>query len=244
MIENADLSPLYKLVVIAADEDPLSRALELATSGADPATVICADRADLLECAIILHPDMPTTEARLVIYAAMLGLGDALGSVVPAGIDVTFRWPNLIEANIGRVAHITLSLPPSTSENEVPAWMILRITVAIDSSPNALEGERSKGLGFETSLAGEGAVEVTAVALLESFSRHFLTWISRWQDDGFNPLRTMWLHRTIDLQKPIDLEIDGIKNSGTFAGIAEDGDLILQTPETTRQISLGDVLNI
>lgn len=242
MIENVNLPPIYTFVSVDGTEDPVARALAMAADGADPATIICADRPDRLDCAIILHPDMPAAESRLVIYAAMLGLGDALGSVVPAGIDVTYQWPNVIEANIGTVARFTLSLAPSVPEDEIPPWMVLGVIVAINEDPIDPEDD-NHGHEFETSLAGEGAVEVTTVSLIESFSRHFLTWISRWQDDGFEPLRLMWIHHTENHEKPIQITIGKIDSSGTFEDIAPDGALILQTPDSTCQISLADVLS-
>lgn len=243
MIKSAKLPPIYTFVPIDGTEDPVARALAMAADGADPATIICADRPDRLDCAIILHPDMPAAESRLVIYAAMLGLGDALGNVVPAGIDVTYQWPNTIEANIGTVARLTLSLAPSVPEDEIAPWMVLGVVVAIDEDPVHHEEGDDRGHEFETSLAGEGAVEVTTVNLIESFSRHFLTWISRWQDDGFEPLRLMWIRHTTNHKKPIRITMGKIDSSGTFEDLAPDGALILQTPETTHHISLADVLS-
>ena len=156
----------------------------MAADGADPATLLCADREDILDCAVILQPETALSDAMLVIYVGMLGMGDALGSVVPAGIDVTYRWPNLIEANLGVVARLGLSAPPVSAA--VPPWLTLRATVAVSSTDP----------GFETTLAEEGAIDVTAGHLLESYSRHLLTWMSRWQDDGFEPVRAMWLRHS------------------------------------------------
>ena len=103
MIESARLPPIYNLVPLGADDDPSVRAKEMASEGVDPATILCIDSAKLFDCAVILHPDMDFAKSKLVVYVGMLGLGDAIGSVVPAGIDITYRWPNRIEANLSPV---------------------------------------------------------------------------------------------------------------------------------------------
>ena len=177
MIENARLPPIYRLVGIDAEDAVPAHADRLAAEGCDPATVVCADRADRLDCAIVLHPETPIGDAQLVLYVGMLGLGDALGSVVPPGIDMTFRWPNVIEADLGSVAKLTISAAKAPATSSVPRWMTLRAVVAVS---NPLPPDDSHA-AFETTLHDEGAVEATSVSLLESYSRHFLPWLGRWR---------------------------------------------------------------
>ena len=40
--------------------------------------------------------------------------------------------------------------------------------------------------------------------LLESFSRHFLAWINRWQGDGVQPVQQAWMSRTLEVGKSAD----------------------------------------
>ncbi len=155
MFRNCQLPPLYRLITVDGGADVAAEAGRLAASGAEPATVICAAREDRLDCAVILHPDLPAAEARLAIYLLALGLGDALGAVVPAGIDVTYRWPNVIEANVGAVARVGIDLPEAAVDGEVAGWLVARATVVIGALPG--EGLRQ---GFpETSLHDEGCVD-------------------------------------------------------------------------------------
>ena len=239
MIETARLPPIYSLVPLGIDADPLERARAMAKSGADPATILCADRDDVLDCALILQPDAALQVSRLVIYVGMLGLGDALGSVVPAGIDVTYRWPNRIDANMGAVGRLGLAVPAQTTADAVPPWMVLHALVAISTRQSNGPG----GVDFETTLAEEGAVEVTAPQLLESFSRHFLTWMGRWQDDGFAPVRAMWLHHATEHGEELRVPAGGGQMQGKFREIDDDGALLLDDGGTTRRIPLDSVLD-
>lgn len=234
MFRDCRLPPLYRLTTLDADADVAAEARRMAAAGADPATVLCAARDDRLDCAVILHPAVPAAEARLGLYVAMLGLGDALGAVVPAGIDVTYLWPNRIEANIGAVAEVAIDLPPAADGGAAAEWMTVHVMVVI----GALEGE---GLhhGFpETSLRDEGCAEITPAMLLEAFARHFLVWVNRWQDDGFEPVRAMWLRHARFHGKTMSCTDDGADVTGVFEGIDDDGALLLRQDDVTRRIAL------
>lgn len=239
MIETARLPPIFRLVPVTAGRNPETRARELAEEGADPATIVCADRADRLDCSVVLDPGMPMAEARLVVYVGMLGLGDALGAVVPPGIDVTYRWPNVIEANLGPAARIDLHAPGARSAARTPPWMTLRAVAALST---AVDGDPDAPV-FETTIADEGGPEVTVVGLLESFSRHFLTWMSRWQEDGFDPVRAMWLRHAPSHGEKIRLAVGKRRSSGLFRDIGDDGAMILEGPRSTRAIPLASMLS-
>lgn len=238
MIESARLPPVYRLIALPPGRDPEAHARTLAADGAAPGTLVCADRADRLDCSVLLEPGMALREARLVVYVGMLGLGDALGAVVPPGIDVTYRWPNVIEANVGPVARIDLHAPRARSAAAVPPWMTLRAVVALSTAIDADPASAS----FETTIADEGGPEVTAVALLESFARHLLAWMNRWEQDGFGPVRAMWLRHAPSHGETVQLLTGKRRSRGTFRDIGDDGAMILEGPRSTRSIPLATML--
>ena len=166
---------------------------------------------------------MSLAESRLALYVGMLGLGDAIGNVVPAGIDITYRWPNTIDANVGVIAQIQLSTPPDLAEATEPPWLVLRATVAVsDARPDGWTGAE-----FETTLVGEGAAELTTPLLLESFSRHFLSWVNIWQNDGYAPVRAMWLRHSAEQGKNIEITTVSQVYRGVFETIDDAGALVL-----------------
>ncbi len=238
MIESARLPPIYNLIAVEGGRNPELHARALAKGGADPATIVCSDRDDRLDCSVVLEPGMKLAQARLVVYVGMLALGDALGAVIPPGIDVTYRWPNVIEANIAPAARIDLYVPGARSASATPPWMTLRAVVALST---AIEGDPA-ATAFETTIADEGGGEVTVIELLESFTRHFLTWMSRWEQDGFDPVRAMWLRHAPSHGERIDLIIGKRRSKGLFRDIGDDGALILEGPRATRKIPLGSML--
>ena len=220
---------------IAGDGDAAAEAVRLAAGGADPGTLVVSDGADWLRCAVVLHPDAPMVEACRIIYVGVLGLGDALGAVVPAGIDMTFHWPGRIDANAAPVARVGLRGPLPLDAPKAPDWLVLTAEVAV--APDGVPND-----AFGTTLRDEGCAEVTTALLLESFARHLLTWVNRWQDDGFRPIRAMWLRHAYDHKEAVEIVLSGKTHSGVFAGIDDAGDLELVQDETILPIALAEAL--
>lgn len=238
MIAGSRLPPLFRLEVLDADADVSAEARLRAADGADPGLVLCVERPDIFDAAVILHPEVPLEKASLAVYVAMLGLGDALGAVVPPGIDVTFRWPNRIEANLGAMAEITLGIPDNAIPGAPPDWMVARALTVI----GPIEDDWRQGGFPETSLREEGCAEVTSGELLESFARHFLTWINRWEDDGFDPVRSMWLRHTqterTENGLEIAIQIAGAVYVDVLRSIDDDGAMVLGRDGATRRFDL------
>jgi len=209
-----------------------------ANAGADPGALLCAAREDVLDCAIVLHPEMPLGQAKLALYVGALGLGAAVGAVAPPMMDVTYHWPNRIDAIMGSVAEIDLILPDSAEPESVPDWLAVRVTAVIGPLP--VDGMRQDFP--RTSLRDDGCVDMTVAELLEAFSRHFLTWINRWQDDGFEPVRALWLRHAPDHGETIEIEVEGKQVSGVFQGIDDDGALVLGQGESTLRVALDAAL--
>ena len=220
------------------DADVGAETRRRADAGADPGTILCAAREDVLDCAVVLHPEVPLGQAKLALFVGALGLGAGLGVVAPPMLEVTYHWPNRIDAIMGSFAEIDLILPEVAGPESVPDWMAVRVTAVIGPLP--VDGMRQ---GFpRTSLRDDGCVDLTVDELLEAFSRHFLTWINRWQDDGFEPVRALWLRHAADQGETIEIEVGGKQVSGVFQGIDDDGALVLGQGGSTRRIALDAVL--
>lgn len=238
MTQRPRIPPIYHLVTLVSDVELGSEARRMALEGADDGTLLWVARDDRLDCAVILHPDEVLERAALVTYVAMVGLREALGVVVPPMTEVTYTWPNRIEANGGGVAAIGLELPKGAAAGSVPDWLVVFARVAVTAPPAVGSDAES----WVTTLREEGCVGLTPARLLETFARHFLAWVNRWQDDGFEPVRTMWLHHAPAQGKTIDIDVEGERVAGKFVGIDDDGSLLLDSEGTVRRIDLRDAL--
>ena len=234
MTQRLRIPAVYHLVTLAPDADLDAKARDLAERGAEDGTLLWSDRQDRLEAAVILHPDEELGQAALVAYVGMLGLADGLGAVAPPLLEITFTWPAGISVNGTRLGHVRLALPADARFGDVPDWLILFLAINIATKdPEAALVDLSV-----TYLAEEGCPDITSGAMLESFARHFLKWVNRLQDDGFDAVRSVWRHYGPDDGDSIELDLAGERIAGTYSGIGDDGALLLTDDGEGRPIAL------
>jgi BirA family biotin operon repressor/biotin-[acetyl-CoA-carboxylase] ligase len=242
------LPPAYRLVALETVGSTNDEALRLAAEGAEDGTLVWAREQTggrgrqgrswssppgNLYLSLVLRPDCAPAEAAQLGFVAGLALGEAIGSVAPPLIEVTYKWPNDVLLNGRKGAGILLesrSNPDGTLE-----CLILGLGVNLRHFP--------EDTGFPaTSLHFEGATEVEVVALLEAFGRHFMSWANRWLDDGFGPVRRAWLHHAHGLGEEIEVRLPRETLKGTFKDLDARGVLVLELPDgARREISAGDV---
>ncbi len=242
------LPPAYRLVALETVGSTNDEALRLAAEGAEDGTLVWArEQTDgrgrqgrswssppgNLYLSLVLRPDCAAAEAAQLGFVAGLALGEAIGSVAPPLIEVTFKWPNDLLLNGHKAAGILLesrSGPDGTLE-----CLILGVGVNLRHFP--------EDTGFPaTSLHFEGATEVEVVTLLEAFGRHFMSWANRWLDDGFAPVRRAWLNHAHGLGEEIEVRLPRETLKGTFKDLDGRGALVLELPDgALREISAGDV---
>lgn len=241
MTERPVFPPLFRPFAVTPELDPFERCLSVAADGAEPGTLLWSIGQDACECAVVLAPEQALEASLPIVLVAMLGLGDALGALIPPVVAVTFGWPDRLEVNRGIVGGIRLAHAEVPGPAAIPDWMVVGFAVA-------MRGEWAAGepgqVGERTTLAEEGCGDVMTVDFLEAFGRHFLSWINRWQEDGSEPVRQAWLARATGLGRPIEIEIGGRKLSGTFAGLTESGGMRLVREGVTHTVSLEEATRV
>ena len=200
MPSDPKLPPLYRLFRTQPDGDLRASARRHAEGGVAAGTMFWSPRDDRFQAALALAPEEPMAVAALALYLGMLALGDALGTVIPAGVDVSFIWPNRINLNGGYLGSVELDVPPGTTVESTPEWLLLSFDLAVSGGGGAVVD------ATVTTLEDEGCGVVDTGELLEALARHALVWSNRWHDDGFAPLRPLWIAR---LETPADLDEAG-----------------------------------
>ena len=242
------LPPAYRLVALETVGSTNDEASRLAAEGAEDGTLVWAREQTggrgrqgrswssppgNLYLSLVLRPDCAPAEAAQLGFVAGLALGEAIGSVAPPMIEVTYKWPNDLLLNGRKGAGILLesrSGPDGTLD-----FLILGIGVNLRHFPEDTSFPA-------TSLHFEGATEVEVVALLEAFSRSFMSWVNRWLDDGFAPVRRAWLHHAHGLGEEIEVRLPRETLKGTFKDLDARGVLVLELPDgARREISAGDI---
>ena len=233
------LPPAYRLVQLITEDAPFDAACASASTGQD-GDFFWSDRPDRLDCAILLHPELPAARAGLVAHTAMVGLGDAIGALAPPAVAVEFGWPDRLYVNGAIAGGIRVATADTADSTAIPSWQVLGMTVAIHGD----RADPSPGSRPEvTTLFDEGAVDITAVSLAESLSRHLLAWVHRWHEDGFAPVSDSWLGRAVGYRQDIAWALPAGPVSGRFVGLDDDGGLLLGgTASDFTTIPLGPAL--
>lgn len=243
------LPPAYRLVALDSVESTNDEAKRLAREGAEDGTLVWAreqrrgrgrygrdwesPRGNLY-LSLVLRPDCPVSEATQLGFVAALALGDALGVVLPPLAETRVKWPNDVLVNDKKVAGLLLEA--ETEPDGGLAALILGLGVNVAHHPEETPFPASN-------LRAEGAgADVDEVSVLEAFARHFLTWVNRWLDEGFAPVRDRWLKRAIGVGEQVEARLAHETLTGTFREIDETGALVLELTEgEQRRIAAGDV---
>lgn len=220
--------PLMSGLAVTGQEDPFEAACQRAVLGCDAGLVVYNLGADQLRAAIAFAPEVPLQKAMAMLPTCGIGLQNALGSLAPPEVAVHLEWGGGLRINGGRCG--TLRVAASTDDpDQVPDWLVLALQLPL--WPADQDGGDTPD---QTALYAEGCTDVTAPALLESWARHALHWIARWEQDGTEPLHAEWRGLTHGLGE----EGDWYGNTGTFLGVDEDFGMLLRDASGTRLIPL------
>ena len=240
------LSPFYRLASFAEIDSTNDEAKRRAGAGAPEGTLVWAraqsagrgrrgrsfiSPAGNLYMSIVLRPDRPAASAAQLGFAAALALGDALVPLLPRPEGLRYKWPNDVLIDGRKVSGILLE-SQAAGEGRLD-WLVVGIGVNLASFPENVDYPA-------ISLAAAGA-RVSVEALLEATAGRFQVWYERWREEGFRPLRDAWLERARGLGEGIRVRLAGEEASGRFAGLDEDGALLLEDGATRRRIGAGDV---
>ena len=221
-------------VVIRGDEPR-----ELAIAGAKRGELGAGDTLWLqdttkAELAIVLEPDDPLTRSAQMLPLAVAAAGDCLATLTPPQVGVQCRWPARLLLNGADAGGCALTVPAACQPTDVPAWMVLHFTLRLVFD-EAAEPGTTPGI---TSLAEEGGEELTTVDVLDSFSRHFLSLLDTWTNDGFGDVVQNWSTRVEGTDEPIEMPHPTGPVTARVLGLDEDGNLLVRQAGSERTTAL------
>ncbi len=184
-----DLPPPYTLITLREIGDAFAHARAIAAQ-AGAGTLVVTRRYDLAEFAVVLEPEEPLATARRAFFAGINALADTVSAAAPPERTVAIEWPGrlLFDGALIGGGRLAWSDGP---EDEPPGFLVfsglLRTVVVNEGEPGAWS--------VGTTLEAEGFEVLDAGALIESFSRHLMVGIDRWQERGFKPIGQDYLAR-------------------------------------------------
>lgn len=220
--------PLMSGLAVTGQEDPFETACQRAILGCDAGLVTYNLGADLLRAALVFAPEVSLHKSMAMLPTCGVGLQNALGALAPPEVAVHLEWGGGLRINGGRCGRLRIAA--STNDPDaIPDWLVVGLELPLWPA----SGDRGE-TPDQTALYAEGCADVQAPALLESWARHALHWIARWEEDGPEPLHAEWR----GLAHGIGEEAHWHGTSGTFLGVDEDFGMLLRDADTTRLIPL------
>lgn len=182
-----------------------------------------------LALSVLLRPRHPAREAPQWGLLGGVALAEAARALDPEPAALSLRWPNDLLRDGAKCGGVLTE--SALSPGGDLAWLVL---------------------GFGANLAHAPAVPGRATACLghaeppEAFAARLLDRVSAWSGvrdtEGFGPVREAWSA----LGPPRGRRIAARRGSGTaeggFAGLGEDGSLLLETGQGVLRIAAGEVL--
>jgi len=220
-----DFPPLLTGHGFPATEPPLGVACEGAASGRFGAgDVIWSHEEAHAGLAIVLEPEVPLARALEMLPLGVVACGDCLAALAPPKVSITFGWPGVVFANDGAVAQMRLAAERAASADDVPGWLAVGLEVRLAERAGGPEPGHDPSV---TTLAEEGCPELTSEQLIESYTRHFLTWLDTWTNEGFAPVHQAWEQRA-DKRERSYADASGRGVTGEFIGLDEHGNLVMK----------------
>ena len=121
------LPPLLSAVEVPAAQDILAKAIAVAST-TEVGTVFYSKDADSMKIAIRLAPEVPLRSAGQMLFAMMVGLGDAIGALAPPEVAVTYQLPGYLLLNRGRAGVVRLVVDPAAEPDDIPDWMMKKMS--------------------------------------------------------------------------------------------------------------------
>ena len=226
--------PLFRGEELTGKANPMERAKQLAIAGTEPGVVVYNLSGQKLLAAIIFAPEVSLEEALFVLPACGIGFQNALGSLAPPEVAVHLEWPGAIRVNGALCGKLTAAASTSDPAEE-PNWLVvgIELQLAYDEAAPGMQPDK-------TALMEEGCAEVVPVELLESWVRHTLYWINRWNDEGTKPLHSEWRGLAQDMGE----EVDWGFAKGLFVGLDENFGALLRNADDTDLVPVSRLLEI
>ena len=168
-----------------------------------------------LYMSFLLRPNCGLDRAGELAFVIGLGLSSAFDDYIDADKhDKRLKWPNDVLIDGLKISGILLE---SVIEQNKLSGVIVGMGVNILNSPD---------LAICLNKVATDAVYVNKVRdnILDKVGKTY----DLWQEQGFAPIRDMWLKQAYNLGEPITARLPSEKHKGIFKGINEEGSLLLE----------------
>jgi len=181
--------------------------------------------------ALLRPPGMLAEAGRWALLVAV-AVADALATVLPDPSVLALKWPNDVLLDGRKCCGILLDATAKTGG--AIDWLVIGCGVNLAHAPE-IPGRR-------TACVAEFVPPPAPAAMAELLLDRLAHWRAVRAGQGFGPVRAAWLARAQKVGTPLQLSYGGRLLGGTFAGLADDGCLLLDTGGRLEAFATGEIL--
>jgi BirA family transcriptional regulator, biotin operon repressor / biotin---[acetyl-CoA-carboxylase] ligase len=182
---------------------------------------------------VLRPPAQPGVEhlslvAGVAVWRAMRALG---------AHDVRLKWPNDLVARGRKLAGLLLEADGLGTEHP-KVFVGIGINWAASATvdwPAELQGQ---GIGLQDLVPAAPTPKAVAEAVVESLQTHY----AAWKTDGLQPTLAAWREADALAKQTVRVAVNGDWLQGEADGVADDGQLIVQTAAGAVHVGAGEVL--
>jgi BirA family biotin operon repressor/biotin-[acetyl-CoA-carboxylase] ligase len=182
-----------------------------------------------LHLSLLLRPGGPLRAAPHWALLAAVALAETLAPLLPDPTALRLKWPNDLLLGEAKLAGILAEA--TAAPDQTIAWLALGIGVNLAHAP-ALPDRLTACLPPPAP-----APEAVAIPLLAAIGR----WRAVLAGQGLAPVLAAWQARGPAIGAPLSVRQGGALLTGRFAGLGEDGTLLLATEAGLRRIVAGEI---
>lgn len=186
-----------------------------------------------LSLSVVLRPDAPMAQAGQWALLAGLALVDGLAGFLPDPTPLVLKWPNDVLLRGRKLGGVLIDSTADLAGRI--GWLVIGFGANLAQTPHLPDRANVAALA-EAALAPPP--EQAAGAVLDRLAH----WYRVWCDDGFDAVRPAWLRHAEPLGTPLRIRLARQEVAGRFAGLRDDGALLLQTAEGLLAYSTGEIL--
>ena len=154
-----------------------------------------------------------------------LAVADTVEQLLPPMNKALLKWPNDVLVHGCKISGVLLEQAGDAT--------IIGIGLNMSQAPANTVYKAT------TIVANGGTASVNAAR--DILLCHLEAYLATWRNGGFLPIRDLWLSRSYAVGAVLQVNQQGQAVSGAFAGLDNDGALLLDTPSGRRRILAGDV---
>ena len=186
-----------------------------------------------LSLSVILRPDTPAAQAGQWALLAGVATADGLAGFLPDASALALKWPNDILLQGRKLGGILVE--SSAGEGGRIDWLVIGFGANLAAAPVLPD---RPGVAALAEAGAAPTPEAAAAAILDRLDH----WRRVWRQDGFDAVRMAWMQFTQPIGTRLHLRLRHGDVQGQFAGLTDDGGLLLQTAEGLRAYATGEVL--